>query len=158
MPDIEPEEVDGLQNQVSILKSIINRDKLTINENPKNEFEWTLNDCINRSRSFRLFCREVHPEYFNRLLPLCLELDFYLSKSSTDDYLVFNTDKHGKGLIYQKLYIIWSECFYNYSEIKWFYKLIVNNTNLANKENTACKGLERGRKALYTKKGHGADI
>ena len=143
MPDIEPEEVDGLQNQVSILKSIRNRNKLTINENPKNEFEWTLNDCINRSRSFRLFCHEVHPDDFDRLLPLCLDLDFYLCKSSTDDSLTFNLKKHDKFTIYQKLYNIWTDCLDSYTEKQWYYNFLANKTNLANKPETVRKGLSK---------------
>ena len=110
MPDIEPEEADGLQDLVSALKSIRNRNKLTIKDNPQYEYEWTLEECILRLRSFRAFCFEVHPDYLDRLLPLCVELEFYLDKKPRDKYLTFNIDKHGKAIIYNKLNIIWQEC------------------------------------------------
>jgi hypothetical protein len=143
MPDIEPEEVDGLQNYVSILKSIKNRYKLTINENPQTEYEWTLNDCLNRSRSFSVFFFAVHPDYLDKLLPLCLELDYFLHKSSINNCLIFNTEKHGKKIIYQKLYVIWCQCFASYTESKWFYNFIAENTNLAYNGDAVRKAFER---------------
>lgn len=141
MPDIEPEEVVGLQELVSVLKSVRNRHKLTINENPRNEFEWTLNECIQRSRSFRAFCFEVHPDYLDCLLPLCIELDFYLEEQSKGDYLMFNIGKHDKHVIYKRLYKIWTDCFDSYTELQWFCHLIALKTNLSDNADTVRKGL-----------------
>lgn len=145
MQNKEPDEVNGLQGIVSYLKSVRNRIKLTIKDDPQNENEWTLDDCIRRSQSFRLFCREVHPDYFDRLLPLCLDLDFYLDKSSIDDYLVFNIEKHGKGIIYNKLDVIRCKCFDNYTDSKWFYNYISQITNLAYNGDSVRKAIERSR-------------
>lgn len=158
MPDIDPEEANGLQDLVSTLKSIRNRNKLTINDHPQNEFEWTLNDCIKKSRSFSLFCREVHPDYLDRLLPLCLDLDFYLDKSSTNDYLSFNIKKHGKSIIYEKLHSIWTDSMDSYTEKKWFINFIAQNTNIASNVDSVRKGLENTSGNYWKKKGRKAEL
>lgn len=143
MPDIEPEEIKGLQDLVSDLKSFRNRDKLTIKDNPQNKFEWTIEECLKRSRSFNVFCFEVQPDYLDYLLPLCIELDFHLEKLSTSDYLTFNIGKHDKHVLYGILYRIWTDCFDSYTEKQWFYSFIVQNTNLANNEEAVRKGLDK---------------
>ena len=145
MLDIDPEEVNGLQEYVSNLKSIINRHKLTIKDNPQNEFEWTLDECIKRSRSFQAFCFEVHPDYLEKLLPLCLELDYFLNEESGEEYLSFNIEKHGKSIIYKKLDIIWNECFCYYTDSKWYYSFIAQITNLTDNSESVRKGIERSR-------------
>jgi hypothetical protein len=143
LPDIEPEEVNGLQNHVGILKSIRNRKKLTITDNPRNEYEWTLDDCIKKSRSFNVFCHDVHPDYYERLLPLCLELDFFLNPNSDDECLTFNIEKHGKSIIYKKLKYIWEDCFDDYTESKWYCNYIAQITNLADNGDSVRKGFDR---------------
>ena len=143
LPDIEPEEVNGLQNHVGILKSIRNRKKLTITDNPQNENEWTLDDCVDRSRSFSTFYHEVHPDFFERLLPLCLDLDFFLNSKPDEVCLSFNIEKHGKSIIYKKLKNIWEECFNSYTESKWYCNYIAQITNLADNGDSVRKGFDR---------------
>ena len=145
MLDIDPEEVHGLQDLVSALKSYRNRDKLTIKENPQNEFEWTLDDCIKKSPSFRVFCQEVRPDYLQQLLPLCIELDYYLKDTSTGNCLTFNIGKHEKADISHILIRIWEECFGKYTCIKWYYEYISKITNLANNSGAVRKTIERRR-------------
>ena len=142
MPDIEPEEVNGLQGLVSKLKSIRNRHELTIKDNPQNEYEWKLDECIKRLRSFRLFSHEVHPDYLDSLLSLCVDLEYYLCESSTDDYLMFNLEKHDKYVIYKRLYTIWTDCFDSYTEKQWFCKYIAQKTNIADNGDAVRKGLD----------------
>lgn len=143
LPDIESEEVNGLQNNVGILKSIRNRKKLTITDNPQNENEWTLDECIQRSRSFSTFYHEVHPDFFERLLPLCLDLDFFLNSKPDEVCLSFNIEKHGKSIIYKKLKNIWEECFNSYTENKWYCNYIAQITNLADNGDSVRKGFDR---------------
>ena len=141
--DIESEEVNGLQNNVGILKSIRNRKKLTITDNPQNEYEWTMDECIQRSRSFSVFFHAVHPDYYERLLPLCLDLDFFLNSKPDEVCLSFNIEKHGKSIIYKKLKNIWEECFNSYTESKWYCNYIAQITNLADNGDSVRKGFDR---------------
>ena len=121
LPDIESEEVNGLQNNVGILKSIRNRKKLTITDNPQNEYEWTMDECIQRSRSFSVFFHAVHPDYYERLLPLCLDLDFFLNSKPDEVCLSFNS----------------------YTESKWYCNYIAQITNLADNGDSVRKGFDR---------------
>ena len=57
LPDIESEEVNGLQNNVGILKSIRNRKKLTITDNPQNENIWE--ECFNSYTESKWYCNYI---------------------------------------------------------------------------------------------------
>ena len=138
----KPDEVRGLQDKVRVLKSVRNRYKLTIKDNPQNEYEWTLEECMALSHSFRVFSDVVHPDYYDNLLPLCLDLDQYLNKESdpNDNYLDFNIKKYQKNVFYEKLNDIEFKCLAD-AEFIWFCSFIAIRSNLANKADTVRKNL-----------------
>ena len=125
MPDIEPEEVGGLQDLVSALESVFKTHPLT------------------NSVSFRVFSPQVMPSLHIRLLPLCLKLDYYLVKKPNGKYpLEFDLDKFKAQFIYALLKDIKNSCLYMV-KYDWYCNYIAQITNLADNGDSVRKGFDR---------------
>jgi hypothetical protein len=128
MPDIEPEEVGGLQDLVSALESVFKTHPLT------------------NSVSFRVFSPQVMPSLHIRLLPLCLKLDYYLVKKPNGKYpLEFDLEKFKTPFIYAVLKDIKDSCLYM-AKNDWYYKFLNENSNIADTEIAIKEGLRLRRK------------
>lgn len=128
MPDIEPEEVDGLQEPVSPLKS------------------GAVTHTLTKSISFDLFCHEVRPDRLEKLYHLCCLLDYYLVKEPSGIYaLEFDLDKFEKRVCYEMLKEIKTTCLYDVKD-KWYYCFLTKNCNLGNTEKSIKDGLRLRRR------------
>ena len=128
MPDIEPDEVGGLQDIVSFLKSVIKTQQPT------------------DSVSFRVFSQEVPPTLHIKLLPLCFDLDFYLVKKPSGRYsLEFDLKKNKAQFIYAILKEIKNKCMYMTKD-KWYYKFLKEDSNIAQTEKAIKEGLRLRKK------------
>jgi len=123
MLNIEPDEVGGLQDKVSNLKSD------------------TIKHTLTKSVSFDFFCPEVRIDRLDKLYKLCLLLDYYLVKEPSGKYaLEFNLEKFKKRECYVMLNEIRQYCLYDVRN-EWYYSFLMRNTNLADSEDQVKDGL-----------------
>ncbi len=82
------------------------------------------------SISFNLFAVEVKCSLYAKLLPLCLDLDYYLVRNPSGKYpLEFNLAKFPMKICYEKLYLIRVVCL-NEAKESWFIDYVLTNCNL----------------------------
>ncbi len=135
----KPDEVDGLQEIVSILESASKTRELTLDK----AIDLLINNL--HSPSFKFFCVEVNIVRYKILLPLCIDLDYCLVANPSGDFqLEFNLEKFTRKTCYQKLYNIKVMCMNDVRE-DWYYKFIMRNCNLGDTVEKVKEGLRRAR-------------
>lgn len=128
MQNIEPDEVNGLQDKVSVLESD------------------TIKHTLTKSVSFDIFRQEVRVDRLEKLQKLCILLDYYLVKEPCGEYtLEFDLDKFEKRECYIMLKEIKIVCLNDVKD-NWYFGFLLKNTNLADSIEKIREGLRLRKK------------